>query len=84
MLHTRDLMWILWPSFLIGGVASGLVFALVDPLDLVFLGEWRASRLTVYTLGFFLFWAMAALSSALTLRLAPRGVMLDEFGDPID
>lgn len=67
-----------------GAVTSGLVFALVDPLDLVFAGRFQASRLTVYTLGFFLFWATAALSSALTLRIAPRGVVLDEFGDPID
>ncbi|WP_424262409.1 hypothetical protein [Castellaniella sp.] len=77
-------MWILWPSFLMGGVASGVVFALVDPLDLVFLGQFSASRLTVYTLGFFLFWTVAALSSALTLRIAPRGVILDEFDDPVD
>lgn len=83
-MHVRDLMWILWPSFLMGGVASGVVFALLDPLDMVFLGQMRAGRLTVYTLGFFFFWGMAALSSALTLRMAPRGVMLDEFGDPVD
>ncbi len=83
-LKARNLMWILWPSFLMGGVASAVVFALVDPLDLVFLGHFRASRPTVYTLGFFLFWCMAALSSALTLRIAPRGVVLDEFGDPVD
>lgn len=84
MLHTRDLMWILWPSFLMAGIVSGVVFVLVDPLDLVLLGDLRANRLTVYTLGFFLFWAMAALSSALTLRMAPRGVILDDFGDPLD
>lgn len=83
-MKARNLMWILWPSFLMGGVASGVVFALVDPLDLVFAGQFRASRPTVYTLGFFLFWGMAALSSALTLRMAPRGVLLDEFGDPVD
>nr|WP_322996945.1 hypothetical protein [Castellaniella sp.] len=83
-MHTRDLMWILWPSFLMAGIVSGVVFVLVDPLDLVFLGELRANRLTVYTLGFFLFWIMTALSSALTLRLAPRGVILDDFGDPLN
>jgi hypothetical protein len=38
----------------------------------------------VYTVGFFIFWIMAALSSALTLRIAPRGVELDEFGDPVE
>ncbi|KAB0623104.1 hypothetical protein [Castellaniella defragrans] len=77
-------MWILWPSFLMAGAASAVVFALVDPLDVVFLGYLRAGRLTVYTVGFFIFWIMAALSSALTLRIAPRGVELDEFGDPVE
>jgi hypothetical protein len=77
-------MWILWPSFLMAGAASAVVFALVDPLDVVFLGYLQAGRLTVYTVGFFIFWIMAALSSALTLRIAPRGVELDEFGDPVE
>jgi len=30
------------------------------------------------------FWLMAAASSALTLQMAPRGIELDEFGDPIE
>lgn len=83
-MKARDLMWILWPSFLMAVATSALVFALIDPLDLLFLDHYRAGRPTVYTLGFFLFWAMAALSSALTLRIAPRGVLLDEFNDPVD
>ena len=83
-MRAQNLMWILWPSFLMAGVASAIVFALVDPLDVMFLGHLQASRLTVYTLGFFVFWVMAALSSALTLRIAPRGVQLDEFGDPME
>ncbi|GAA0220887.1 membrane protein [Castellaniella daejeonensis] len=83
-MRTRNLMWILWPSFLMAGAASAVVFALVDPLDVVFLGYLQAGRLTVYTVGFFIFWIMAALSSALTLRIAPRGVELDEFGDPVE
>lgn len=83
-MHARNLMWILWPSFLMAGATSAVVFALVDPLDVMFLGYLQAGRLTVYTVGFFIFWIMAALSSALTLRIAPRGVELDEFGDPVE
>ena len=83
-MRARNLMWVLWPSFLMAGAASAVVFALVDPLDVLFLGHLQAGRLTVYTVGFFLFWIMAALSSALTLRIAPRGVELDEFGDPVE
>lgn len=79
----RALMWILWPSFLIAGATSAAVFALVDPLDIEFLGYIQASRQVVYASGFFLFWVMAALSSALTMHMAPRGHIVDEFDDPI-
>ncbi|WP_353146694.1 hypothetical protein [Pollutimonas bauzanensis] len=77
------LMWILWPSFLIAGATSATVFALVDPLDIEFLGYIQAGRQVVYAGGFFLFWLMAALSSALTIHMAPRGRVVDEFDDPI-
>ena len=80
----RSLMWILWPSFLVGAAASATVFALVDPLDVTFLGYLHATRQQVYAGGFFLFWLMAALSSALTLFMAPRGRIVDEFGDPVE
>src|SRR3546814_2252163 len=77
-------MWILWPSFLVGAATSAAVFAMVDPLDIVFFGSLQAaSRQQVYAGGFFLFWLMAALSSALSLHLAPTGPLVDEFGDPI-
>ncbi|HUG59026.1 MAG TPA: hypothetical protein VL002_12390 [Candidimonas sp.] len=79
----RALMWVLWPSFLIGAATSATVFALVDPLDIEFLGYIQASRQVVYALGFFLFWLMAALSSALTMHMAPRARLVDEFDDPI-
>ncbi len=79
----RQLMWILWPSFLAAGATSAIVFALIDPLDLTFLGHWRASRQGVYALGFFLFWLMAAGSSALSLLMAPRQPELDDFGEPL-
>lgn len=78
-----SLMWILWPSFLIAGATSATVFALIDPLDITFLGYLQATRQQVYAGGFFLFWLMAALSSALSLHMAPRGRAEDEFGDPI-
>lgn len=63
-------MWILWPSFLVAGVAEGVFFTLFDPMDLHVLGntlDW--SRTAVYTVGFFLFWLVAAASSALTCFL---------------
>jgi hypothetical protein len=63
----RILMGILWPSFLVAGVAEGLFFTAFDPMDMTFFGEvigW--SRLGVYTVGFFALWIITAASSALT------------------
>ncbi len=68
----QNLMWILWPSFLMAGATSAAVFALIDPLDIVVLNTLQFDRNVVYAAGFFLFWIMAALSSALTLYMAPR------------
>ena len=68
------LMWVLWPSFLAAGVAETFVFACVDPLELYpFSAAGEATRVAVYTLGFFCFWTVSALSSGLTLYLAGVG-----------
>tara|TARA_R110000851_G_scaffold333485_1_gene513773 strand:+ start:40056 stop:40298 length:243 start_codon:yes stop_codon:yes gene_type:complete len=70
-MNRASLMWILWPSFLFAGAGSAVVFALVDPLDITVFGSMHFSREVVYTAGFFLFWIMTGLSSALTLYMAP-------------
>lgn len=70
----KRLMWILWPSFIVGGVAEGVFFTLIDPQELYLLGEpvhW--SPTAVYSVGFFLFWLVAAASSAFTCFLQ-RGI----------
>lgn len=67
----RTLMWILWPSFLIAGAASAVVFALVDPLDVAIFGYIRLERDALYAAGFFFFWLVAAGSSALTFFMTP-------------
>jgi hypothetical protein len=59
----KKAMVILWPAFLAAGVAEVLFFTVFDP------SEFGASRLAAYSTGFFLFWALAAGSSALTCFL---------------
>lgn len=62
---------ILWPSFVAAGLASMVFFAFVDPLrlrDLTF-PQHALSRELGYTLGFFMFWAVTAASSAVTWYL---------------
>jgi hypothetical protein len=64
-------MWIAWPAFLLAGVLEFLVFGLVDPQEMHWLGQpLDLSRQAIYTLAFFVFWAAAAASSALTTLLA--------------
>lgn len=67
----QRLMWIAWPAFLVAGVMETLVFALVDPADLHWAGAGLGwSREAVYTVAFFVFWALTALSSSLTTLLS--------------
>lgn len=67
----QKLMWIAWPAFLVAGVLEMLVFAMVDPQDLHWFGQpLELPRQGVYTIAFFVFWAMTMLSSALTTLLA--------------
>jgi hypothetical protein len=66
----QRILWVLWPSFLVGGVAETLFFAIFDPHDLVLFGEpLDLSRRAVYSLGFFFFWGTCAAASALTVFL---------------
>ena len=64
-------MAILWPAFLMAGVLEAAVFALVDPATLHGFGgsPLPLSASAVYTLAFFLFWAVIAASGALTQLL---------------
>ena len=66
------LMWTLWPSFLMAGLASAVIFALVDPLDVTIFGYIHPERETLYAAGFFFFWSIAALSSFVTIFLATK------------
>lgn len=58
---------ILWPSFISAAAATILFFAFFDPVELAKLRNINEfSRLAGYTLGFFGFWIVTSLSSALT------------------
>ena len=68
---------ILWPSFFAAGVATMVFFAFVDPIalrDMTFPGL-SISRMTGYSVGFFMFWLATVASSLFTwilLRPASR------------
>ncbi len=68
----RRLAIIIWPAFLVAGVLEIAVFAFVDPsavhaLDGRPLG---LSDTAVYSLAFFVFWAIVSMGCLLALRLA--------------
>ena len=67
----QRLGWVLWPSFLMACAAELVFFSMFDPTDLHLFGvPFEAERMPVYTIGFFAFWTIGAVSSALTVFLA--------------
>jgi hypothetical protein len=66
----KKAIWILWPAFIVGGIAEGIFFTVFDPMELHPFGEAaELSRVAVYSIGFLLFWGFAAASSAFTCFL---------------
>lgn len=67
----KQIMWILWPSFIAAGIGVGIVFTLIDPMELHVLGNsGQVSSTMIYSLGFFVLWAIAAMASAMSCFLA--------------
>ncbi len=67
----KKAIWILWPSFIVAGIAEVVFFTLFDPVELHMVAKvvGVTSHLAWYTIGFLLFWAFAAASSAFTCFL---------------
>ena len=67
-------MSVLWSAFLMAAVLEMVVFALVDPGDLRWFGgeALDLSPRAVYTLAFFVFWAVIAVGAALAVLLCSR------------
>lgn len=63
----KRLISILWPSFLVAGVADIIFTTLFDPLEIMYQGEpLIKQRIAAYTIGFFAFWLLGIASSAMT------------------
>ena len=68
---TQKCICVLWPSFLVAIIATGVFFSAFDPHDLFPFGvDVEISRLGAYTIGFFLFWILSALAGIGTLYFA--------------
>ena len=64
----RLAMIVLWPSFLAAALAEACFFALFDPSELGRVDG--LGPMSIYGIGFFLFWTLCALASMLTCCLA--------------
>ena len=63
----QNFVSILWPSFLVASLTTILFFTLFDPIQLGLISGYAdITRLAGYTIGFFAFWFLSAISSALT------------------
>jgi hypothetical protein len=62
---------VLWSSFLAASLATMLFFAFVDPglIHEVTTPQIEMTRMTGYAVGFFFFWLVAAISSAVSVYL---------------
>lgn len=62
------LIQVLWPSFLVAGLAEIVFFTVVDPQELYLFGQpVHFSAIATYSIGFFGFWLVCAGSSLATL-----------------
>src|SRR5690606_4679168 len=53
----RILLAVLWPAFLVAGLAEGLLFSMFNPDDIQVFGvDVELSRMAAYTIGFFMLW----------------------------
>ena len=69
--RVRYWVLIVWPAFLAACLLEALVFAMVDPGELLLPGYFfQATRQGVYTMAFFAFWLITMACSSLVLWLA--------------
>lgn len=74
---------VLWSSFLAACLATMLFFAFVDPglIHEVTTPEFEMTRMTGYGVGFFFFWLVAAISSAVSVYLIRTSHLADRDED---
>jgi hypothetical protein len=69
--NIQILIAILWPSFLMAIVTTGIFFSAFHPYDLIPFGITLSLTLVgIYTIGFFIFWGLAIIASAASLYFA--------------
>lgn len=76
------LIVILWPSFLMAGLAEIVFFTLVDPQQLYLLGKpVNFSATATYSIGFMAFWLLSAATAASTLFFMRSSTDINQLPD---
>ena len=69
--NAREWIAVLWPAFVAACVLEMVVFAAFDPHDVHVFGlSLEADRESVYSIAFFVFWAIAAAAGLVTWSLS--------------
>ena len=77
--RTQRIITVLWLSFLMAGMATGVFFSSIDPLELKYCVSFpEVSRTGAYTVGFFLFWILTSASSLLAVFFTYPASLDDE------
>lgn len=75
----NKIFFIIWPSFLIAGIAEILFFTLINPQELYLLGQpVNFSAIATYSIGYFGFWVICAASSYATCFFQRIGKDINE------
>lgn len=70
-LWVRCLMQVVWPAFIGAAITVGLLFSLIDPLQMELVQIYlHDSREAAYTIGFIVLWALYVFACAFTWFLA--------------
>ena len=61
---------------MVAAIAAAIIFTFIAPEDVILFGNRaEASSAAIYTIGFFVLWAVSATSSALTMLTLPKEMM---------
>jgi len=78
----KNIFYVLWPSFVVAGIAEGVFFTLIDPQELYLFGQAvHYSKTATYSLGFFGFWLACAGSSFMTHFLQRSAAEVNQRGN---
>ena len=77
----QKLIQVLWPSFIVAGIAEIVFFTVINPQELYLFGQAvDFSEIATYSIGFFAFWLICAASSLITLFFQQGSAEVNRLG----